>query len=269
MDLIGRLVRKLKARTVTPLRRRRLRRNLPAVAGQREGLVRLGTKYGGWAFIDAPDLPSSTIISAGAGEDISFDLEFARRYNANIVLIDPTPRARAHVTSVMARIHAGEPATGPLLRTGGQIDPWSYDISGLRDGQIRLVPLALWPEEGLVPFYEPVQRVDDSYSIVNLQNSRRSISVNARPLHLILKQQKIDNLPLLKLDIEGAEIEVLRDMMARTIYPEQLLVEFDEMHTPSRRSAKRIHSTIGLLKDHAYRLAHFDGQANFLFIKER
>ena len=37
----------------------------------------LGTDYGGWHFVDL-NLQGTTIISAGLGEDGSFDLEFAR-----------------------------------------------------------------------------------------------------------------------------------------------------------------------------------------------
>lgn len=269
MSLINFLGRKFKERAITPLRRRRMLRTLPPLPPPPANLLRLGTKYGGWEFIDAAYLHGATIVSGGAGEDISFDIEFARRYGANIVVVDPTPRARAHVTSVLARIDANEPAAGPLAHRGGQVDPWTYDISGLHVGQIKLVPFALWPAEGEVEFYEPVGQVDDSHSIANLQSSQRVILVRALPLHKILAEQGITTLALMKLDIEGAEIEVLQDMLARAICPTQLLVEFDELHMPSRRSQTRVRPTIDLLVKYGYKFTYFNGQANFLFVKEQ
>ena len=50
-------------------------------------LARLGSRYGGWSFIDSPALRGSTIVSCGLGEDASFDVEFAAAYGA---VVEPT-----------------------------------------------------------------------------------------------------------------------------------------------------------------------------------
>ena len=39
---------------------------------------------------------------------------------------------------------------------------------------------------------------------------------------------------MLKLDIEGAENYVIPDMLNKKIFPEQILVEFDELRTNRR-----------------------------------
>lgn len=50
----------------------------------------IGSKYGGW-FIDLSLIPvGSTVISAGLGNDISFDEELIKRKRCTIVGIDPT-----------------------------------------------------------------------------------------------------------------------------------------------------------------------------------
>ena len=46
-----------------------------------EKVIKLGTEYGGWFFIDDKDLYGTTIISAGLGEDASFDIELINKYN--------------------------------------------------------------------------------------------------------------------------------------------------------------------------------------------
>ena len=52
-----------------------------------------GSEYGNWKFIHTDDLHNSIILSAGVGEDISFDVEFINFYNSTIIFVDPTPRA--------------------------------------------------------------------------------------------------------------------------------------------------------------------------------
>ena len=53
-------------------------------------LFYLGTEYGGWHFINDENLENSLMISAGVGEDISFDIEMINKYKIKVILIDPT-----------------------------------------------------------------------------------------------------------------------------------------------------------------------------------
>jgi hypothetical protein len=66
-------------------------------------LLRFGTKYGGWNFLNSSDLRNSTIISCGAGEDISFDIDFINYYAGKIILVDPTPKAIIHYNEVIRK----------------------------------------------------------------------------------------------------------------------------------------------------------------------
>ena len=59
----------------------------------------IGTQYGGWA-LDTNYVPdNSVIISAGVGEDISFDLFLMNNKNCKVVGIDPTPKSHAYIES--------------------------------------------------------------------------------------------------------------------------------------------------------------------------
>jgi hypothetical protein len=84
----------------------------------------------------------------------------------------------------------------------------------------------------------------------------------------VLDKYGITRLPLLKLDIEGAEIEVIDHMLAERIYPDQILVEFDEMNTPSLASKRRVRRCYEQLIAEGYDLVYFDGTANCLFLKK-
>src|SRR5215469_7175922 len=63
------------------------------------GLQRIGTTYGGW-WVDTRNLSSSSnVVSAGIGEDISFDTGLINVIGCNIFALDPTPKAIDYATS--------------------------------------------------------------------------------------------------------------------------------------------------------------------------
>ena len=45
-----------------------------------------------------------------------------------------------------------------------------------------------------------------------------------------MKKFNIKNIEMIKLDIEGSEVEVLDNMIEDKIFPNQILVEFDELN---------------------------------------
>jgi hypothetical protein len=73
-------------------------------------------------------------------------------------------------------------------------------------------------------------------------------------------------LQLLKLDIEGAEIEVISDLLDKGVRPKQILVEFDELNVPSPKSFERIDFINAKLESHDYVCVWTDGQADFLYV---
>ena len=64
-----------------------------------KNLVRLGSVYGGWTFENKKFIWFA-ILSCGLGEDASFDIEFANKYNAKIIIVDPTPRSKIHYNNI-------------------------------------------------------------------------------------------------------------------------------------------------------------------------
>jgi FkbM family methyltransferase len=238
------------------------------VTPQQLRLIKLGSEYGGWTFADVQNLRGATIISCGLGEDASFDVEFAARYGARVVLADPTPRAIRHFELLKA--NTGAAATASYASSGSQ--PISaYDLSKITTDSLSLYPKALWNETKLVDFFLPMDANHVSHSIVNFQNAYRtdtaSITVQAVPLDVLMRELQLTSVPLLKLDIEGAEIEVILDMLAKRILPGQVLVEFDELSAPSKRSKRRIQSAHDALLQNGYRLVNFDHPSNFLYTR--
>jgi FkbM family methyltransferase len=235
-------------------------------------LVRLGTEYGGWTFIDDPDLNNSTIISAGLGLDASFDMKFADKYNADVIIIDPTPRAIQHFNNIINTID--QDREKPFTE-GGDQPVEAYNTSGIDEAQLTLIKKALWDKETKIEFYKPEMESHVSHSIINWQHNYTDdtdyIEVQTDTIFSILESKKINKrqIKLVKFDIEGAEIEVISDMMEGDFCPNQILVEFDELHNPSKKAIKRVDRIHKLLAENGYVVIYTDGIADFLYFKEQ
>ena len=66
-----------------------------------EKVINLGSDYGGWSLLDSKNLENKFIISAGLGEDASFDIEIINKYNCKVICVDPTPRAIDHYNQII------------------------------------------------------------------------------------------------------------------------------------------------------------------------
>jgi FkbM family methyltransferase len=229
-------------------------------------LRKLGSDYGGWVYADGPELVGSTVLLAGAGEDISFDIEFASRYGAKVLILDPTPRAIEHFDRVIKRI--GLRATTGYSLTGLQPIE-SYDLSRVTDDQLTLVPKALMSEDGPVDFFSPVDPSHVSHSVTNWQRGFSgdgvSIRVDGITPSTLTDQFGRKHFPLVKLDIEGAEIGVLPLILQFLGPASQLLVEFDELHTGARKARDRAREAIKLLRQRGFVPVWRKGH-DFLFV---
>jgi FkbM family methyltransferase len=234
---------------------------------QGSGLIRLGSEYGGWVFEDAPDLYGSTIISCGLGEDASFDVEFAVRYNAKVILVDPTPRALAHFDGIISSL--GQPKKRSYVNSGKE--PISaYPLETIAKDMLVLEPSAVWRENTHLKFFLPRNPEHVSHSIVNYQNGYAAdgahIEVPAVTIEHLVGKYALNDLPLIKLDIEGAEVEVIERMASTSVRPRQILIEFDELTVPSARSRRRAESADRCLRQMGYLCRFTDNRSNFLYV---
>lgn len=93
-----------------------------------------------------------------------------------------------------------------------------------------------------------------------------ALRVNSRTFDSIIKEFDLLNIELLKLDIEGAEVEVLNDMFSKGIFPSPILIKIDEVLYPSRFSQTRVN-----LGSEGHNIngcrAFYMRQADFIFFK--
>jgi FkbM family methyltransferase len=167
-------------------------------------LIRLGTTYGGW-FVPRKVVKAnqnSVVVSAGLGHDTSFDLEMIKN-GWYLIGLDPL-------------LECCDLATRDLARHG------NFEI--LNFG------LASW--SGNQIFYAPKVSGHDSYSAINVQQVSNPVSVSFPVISLedlFKRNTKLRGaeFKILKMDIEGAELDILKTSMDYVNHFDFLAVEMD------------------------------------------
>jgi hypothetical protein len=223
--------------------------------------LRIGSVYGGWHILDLPSLKTGWCMSAGLGEDASFDVELCAKFGASVCVIDPTPRAILHYYSILKNI--GNNRAKPYAANGSQ-HPENYDLSGIDRSHLNLVPCAISHEVGLANFYAPADPEHVSYSLVDLQKTEFERPVqNVVTLTYDTVRESVlagVDVPLLKLDIEGSEPHVIYSMLeSKYKKPEQLLVEYDCARSTEQRVRSKALDTHKLLLSSGYTVFATEG----------
>jgi FkbM family methyltransferase len=177
-------------------------------------IVRIGTDYGGWAVPDDRLGANSVCYCVGIGEDASFDLGLIDRYGCDVHAFDPTPVAVTYVSNAV---------TPPAF---------------------HFHPVGLWSYDGQIPFYPPQNRAHASYSALNLQQTEESIYCDVKRLSSLMSQLGHTRLDLLKMDIEGAEFDVIDTILADGLDIDTICVEFHR----STGDIERIVETVDRLR---------------------
>jgi prepilin-type processing-associated H-X9-DG protein len=230
-----------------------------------DGLEYLGTRYGGW-WLDTASTneitPSDFVISCGAGEDLSFDLGVQQRTGCTVVIVDPTLRAVAHFTELKEAAARG--ASIPINN-----GPRMYDTAGVDFAKLILEPQAIWNREEDLTLWFPVNPSHVSLSVMKNKSGQERITVPATTIAGLVKKYEIPRLPLVKLDVENAEVAVVNDIIDRGLRPRQLGLEIDELNFPGAGTMARVRGLTNRLIEYGYVARFFDGEANFLFVDGR
>lgn len=159
-----------------------------------------GSNYGGWSILNASLSPASVVYSFGIGEEISFDRSLIHHYGCTVHGFDPTPRAIEFVKQ--------------------QSLP-----------QLVMHEYGLGARTGTATFYLPRNPKHVSGAIVSAPHLKNEgIRVPLKCLADIFTELGHDHVDVLKMDIEGAEYEVIdsleQDEAASKI--SQWLIEFHD-----------------------------------------
>ena len=214
-------------------------------------LDRLGTIYGGWTLPKDIELNENSVVySAGVGEDVSFDMLLSDKYKCNIMLIDPTKRAKKHYEEV---VHYYEKVkwkmTGDIQKDYyGIMYPLKPDLT-----KVTYVDKGLWDEKTTLKFYKQDNEQYVSQSLIEGLFGDNYDEVEVDTLKNIMEKNNHKNIDILKLDIEGAEINVLENMLNENIFPKYICVEFD-LYLKGKDKDNKTQKTINKLKLHNYEI---------------
>jgi FkbM family methyltransferase len=234
---------------------------------KKESVEFLGSSDGGWYLKKDKKLHNSTIISAGLGEDASFDVEFINKYNAKVLLVDPTPKAIIHFKSILSS--KGKARIKRYKKNSGKQDPSSYNLKKISKNNFILIKKALFNSNNkLVKFYPPHDPNHVSCSLKNNSNLKNTILVKTITVKNIMQSYNIKEISLIKLDIEGAEIEVIKNFISDKIFPSQILVEFDELRNLSKKAIEQFLKIHRLLIKNSYCSIKINNFPCFLFTKK-
>lgn len=146
----------------------------------------------------------SVVYSFGAGEDIQFEVDLANTYGCSVEIFDPTPRSLSHYIDRHLR----------------------YKIEN--DNLLTLNTQAVSDFNGTAKFYFPANPEHVSCSLE--KNNGQCIEVNVRKLSTLMKIRGDKAIDLLKLDIEGTEYKVLKQLVEENIPIKCICVEFHNGH---------------------------------------
>lgn len=142
----------------------------------------------------------SIVYSFGVGTSISFEEELARVFKCKVYCYDPTSMAVNYIKNN------------------------KYD-----DDIIHFNPTGIWIKDGPIKFF--AQETNDPKimggSINNLFKSDKFEYLECKKLKTFMGENGHNKINLLKLDIEGAAIEVFKDMINDQIFPDQVIAEFE------------------------------------------
>lgn len=159
-----------------------------------------GSRYGGF-YINPEILNENSIVySFGIGEDISFDTELIKKHSCNVFGFDPTPKSINLIKeqSITSNFHFFDFGLGK--------------VTGYSD------------------FFFPKNPKHISGSIVEQNNINKcdKVKVLLKSFNDIAVELGHKRIDILKMDIEGAEYEMIDDILNTDIAVDQILVEFHD-----------------------------------------
>lgn len=182
-----------------------------------------GSSYGG--FYVHPEIinKDSIIYSFGVGKDLSFDLKLLKNHNCNIFAFDPTPNSIQWVSR--QTLHK----------------------------KIQFFPFGISTFDGDTLFHIPINKKRISGSLLSIsEENSTTILVIMKTLTTIMSELNHKEIDLLKMDIEGAEYDVIPEILKSQIYPKQLIVEFHDRMVENK--TKNSHNIVQLMEQHGYKV---------------
>ena len=228
--------------------------------GQSNHLEKLGTEYGSWVIPHSISLSSDSVVySAGVGEDISFDLLLQSKHNCNIVLIDPTSRSKIHFDEVVKFYK-----TNDWNFSGDTQTDYQSKIKDIKPDldKFKFLDIGLWKCKDVLKFYKHDNPQYVSQTLIEDMFGENYDEINVNSVKNIMVENGHNKIDLLKIDVEGAEIEVINKMLDDEIYPKYICMELDLHSKGKDKDNLTKHLFERMLNKHDYMIIFSDDDFN-------
>src|SRR5262249_7281319 len=149
----------------------------------------VGSSYGGWRVAERGLSGKSVVFDIGVGEDASFARGLIERFALTVHAFDPTPRSISCVGS----------QTWPSL--------------------FHFYPIWLSTHDGELRLHAPEDPHHVSHTVVGAAGGGHTITVPVHRLTTLLEMSGETKIDLLKMDVEGAEYDVIEDLAKTELRP--------------------------------------------------
>ena len=174
----------------------------------------------------------SIIYSFGIGENLGFEKKIADTFKCSVYCFDPTSLAKNFM------------------------EKEKYNKTS-----IIFQPYGIWNVDGKIKFfYQDENNLNNSGgSITNLFETNKYDLLECFKLSTLMKKNNHNKVDVVKLDIEGASIEVIHDFMNENINLNQIVVEFEYSETDEIDESefeiwsKKLKEIISLMKTKNYK----------------
>lgn len=181
----------------------------------------------------------SVVYSFGIGMDISWDRQMIERFGLTVHGFDPSPGCLE------------------WIRGAELPDKFIFHPIGIAAG------------DGTLKLYPPPTARTVHYSAINRAKApeKAAIEVSVKRLATIVEELDHDHIDLLKIDVDGAEYEVIPDVLASPIPIRQILLEVHHNFRTLRfKDTRRL---IEMMRDHGYRIFDISRRAReFSLLKQ-
>lgn len=200
--------------------------------------TRHGSDYGGWVVAHESIKKDSVVYSFGIGTDISFDLAMIAQYGTKVYGFDPTPGSQVYVEKT---------------KTSTNFVFYPYGIAS---------------DDKQEKFYVPANPDFISHSKTPSAPESPFILVEMKKLSTIMKELNHSQVDILKMDIEGFEYEVIKNILQENLNVKQILVEFHhDMYTNITKADTN--EIVALLRKAGYKIFHISNSVReYSFIKD-
>ena len=156
----------------------------------------------GWVIDESKISKDSVVYSIGVGSNIDFDIALIEKFSLVVHAFDPTPRSIKWVESQS------------LTKN------------------FRFYPVGLAGQNGTMNFFPPARKSSTHFSPVKRydEDDKDIIVAPVKNLETIASDLGHNSIDLLKMDIEGAEYEVIDSLEKSKIQINQILIEFHHMY---------------------------------------